>query len=213
MDKEAKNSQKTIARALAILFLCMCGSAIIVFLLLPFGYNFTVTWLYSFMYLGYSLLLIGTVYICAKWWLLRNSEQAPPFGLAAALLSGSIGITLYFIRDLFGWQELNMLLCLIFIYMGLAFVIFANPNLKAFRIPITVYITLLLSVYGLILFEDQLQLSPQSHSLLQTSQFILTLLTTPLIIGLSLINRPKTRTEQKLLTEHLKELFQKPNAD
>lgn len=106
-----------------------------------------------------------------------------------------------------------MLLCLIFIYIGLAFVIFANPNLKAFRIPITIYITLLLSVYGLILFEDQLQLSPQSHSLLQTSQFILTLLTTPLIIGLSLINRPKTRTEQKSLTEHLKELFQKPNAD
>lgn len=103
MDKEAKNSQKTIAQALAILFLCICGSAIIVLLLLPFGYNFTVTWLYSVIYLGYFLLLLGTVYTCAKWWLLRNSKQAPPFSLAAALLSGSIGITLYFIRDLFLW--------------------------------------------------------------------------------------------------------------
>lgn len=154
MNRETTNSKKTILQVSVGLVSLIMGSAIIILLLLPFGYNFTATWLYSVSSLGYVLLILGTVYICGKWWLLRHSEQAIPFGYAAALVAAAIGIGLYLIRDLFVWPELASLLGVMLLYIGAIFVIYANPKSTASTIPMMSYIVLSLSIFVLLFLHD-----------------------------------------------------------
>lgn len=146
MDKETPNPQRSMPRSFVAFLSLVIGSAAIVLLLLPFGYNFTDTWLYSVVYLAYFLLLVLTVYICRKWWLRRKDEQAFPFGYAAAFVSASIGSSLYFFGDLFTWPELNRLLAIIFMYFGALCAVYAEPKLNAYTIVATIYIALTLSM-------------------------------------------------------------------
>lgn len=165
-------------------------SAIILLLLLPFGYNFTDTWLYAFMVPLLAIGCVALVYQITIWWQKRGTAETVSGSSILAFVLVFIGIGLMLMFDPFSNANGVLYFVGIFAYSGL-FLFIGKDLHKKYQLVILVMIfCVYMSLHTITNFPELL---PLDHNALDTIQGLNYILRPSLLLIIPVLSSLKSK--------------------